>query len=266
MLLGSPWRGLLLGGMLAAVPWLASAHAPAKSQATHYDFGHHVDLLRVGDALPATAFVDQRGEPFSFADVRGRTIVMSFVYTRCRDTRECPLISAKFYSLQEKLRDGPFHLTLVSLDPSYDRPSVLAAYGRTFGADPERWSLLTGDPARVLEFAARFDVLAFPDQRVGLIHQERTVIVGPAGKIAQTIDEVSWSPDQIAAAARAAANLPSNPLQRFDLWLSSQAVAICGNGVAGFSGTLDLAVVLAIFGGFGWLLYRVARGIFAEGA
>lgn len=266
MLFGSPWGGLILGGVLAVAPCLASPHEPATSPTQHYGFGRHVDLLRVGDPVPATAFVDQRGKPFSFSQVRGRSTVMAFVYTRCRDMRECPLISAKFYSLQEKLRGGPFHLVEVSIDPSYDRPVVLAAYARTFGADPERWSLVTGDPALVLDFALRFDVIPFPDQRVGLIHQERTVIVDPSGKIAQMVDEASWSPDEIAAAARAASGVQSNPFQRFDLWLSSQAVAICGNGVAGFSGTLDLAVVLAIFGGFGWLLYRVARRIFAEGA
>lgn len=252
--------------MLAVAPCLASAHEPAKSTTQHYGFERHVALLRVGDPVPSTAFVDQRGKQFSFSQLRGRTTVVAFVYTRCRDMRECPLTSAKFHSLQEKLRDGPFHLVEVSIDPAYDRPAVLAAYARTFGADPERWSLVTGDPAGVLDFALQFDVIPFPDRRVGLIHQERTVVVDPAGKIVQMVDEASWSPEQIAAAARAAASLPSSPFQRLDLWLSSQAVAICGNGVAGFSGTLDLAVVLAIFGGFGWLLYHVARRIFAEGA
>ncbi len=41
---------------------------------------------------------------------------------------------------------------------------------------------------------------------------------------------------------------------------------MCGNSVAGFSGLADLAVVLAIFAAFGYLLYRLARSFFKAAA
>ena len=50
-----------------------------------------VHPLSVGDAMPATRFVDQRGHAFRFADFHGTSVVLAFVYTRCRDARECPL-------------------------------------------------------------------------------------------------------------------------------------------------------------------------------
>jgi cytochrome oxidase Cu insertion factor (SCO1/SenC/PrrC family) len=260
-------RALLLGILASAcAATVAAAHDGTTNGPGTYGYARRVTQVQVGDAVPSTPFVDQRGKPFAFAELRGRPAVLSFIYTRCRDARECPLISAKFHTLQERLLGGPVHLVEVTLDPSYDRPRVLAEYGKVFGADPTRWTLATGDADRVLDFAARFDVLGFRDERVGLIHSERTVIVAPSGRIAQMIDETSWSPDEVVAAVQAASGIPSNPLQRLDLWLSAQAVAICGNGVAGFSGLLDLAVVLAIFGVFGWVLYRLARKIFVENA
>jgi protein SCO1/2 len=225
-----------------------------------------VHLLEIGETVPATPLVDQRGRAFSLADLRGRTAVVAFVYTRCRDARMCPLISAKFHALQQSFRGDPVHLVLVTLDPGYDTPAVLARYGKVFGADPLRWTLATGDPARVLDLDARFGVTSFADERVGLIHSERTVIVATDGRIAQTIDDATWSPAEIVAAVHAASDRSSNPIARFDLWLSSKAVAVCGNAVRGFSGLTDLLIVLAIFGAVGWTLYRIARRIFAESA
>lgn len=223
---------------------------------------HHVV---VGEYAPAPEFVDERGKPFSLRDLRGQMVVMSFVYTRCRDARECPLITARFHALQREMRGMPVHLVEVTLDPAYDRPAVLAAYGRVYGEDPARWTLATGVPDTVLDFAAQFDVTAFPDERVGLIHPERTVVLDRYGAIRELIDEGSWSPDEIVAAVLHDERLSSNPFERLDLWLSSAAVAVCGNAVAGFSGFTDLLTVIGIGAFFGLLLWRIGRGI-AKGA
>jgi protein SCO1/2 len=219
---------------------------------------HHVV---VGEYAPTPAFVDQAGKPFSLRDLRGRMVVLAFIYTRCRDARECPLVTARFKALQDRFGAMPVHLVEVTLDPAYDRPRVLAAYGRTFGEDPKRWTFATGDPETVLDFAAQFDVTAFPDERVGLIHPERTVVLDSYGAIRELIDEGAWTPDEIVAAVQHDERLSSNPVERLDLWLSSAAVSVCGNAVAGFSGFTDLLTVLAIAAFFGFLLWRVGRSI-----
>ncbi len=229
--------------------------APDQSAAT---LVRDVPHLKAGDIVPATPFVDQDGRPFSFRSL-GRSSVLAFVYTRCADARMCPLISAKFRTLQDKLRGDDVRLVEVTLDPIYDTPPVLTRYQRQFGGDPARWTLLTGDPEQVLNFAAQFDVTAFPDPRVGLIHPERTVLIDRYGVIRELIDETAWSPDELVAQVRADENRSSNPFARFNLWLSAKAVALCGNGVAGFSGLGDLAIVAAIFAFFAYLLWRIAR-------
>ncbi len=223
---------------------------------------HHV---AVGEYAPAVDLLDQRGRRFSLHDLRGQTVVLAFVYSRCRDTRECPLITSRFRLLQERFRGQPVHLVEVTLDPAYDRPPVLAAYGRAFSADASRWSLATGDPERVLDFAAQFDVTAFPDERIGLIHPERLVILDTFGAIRELVDEGAWTPDEVDAAVAQDERLASNPIERLDLWLSSAAVSVCGNAVAGFSGFTDLLTVIGIAAFFGFLIWRVGRGI-ARGA
>lgn len=223
-----------------------------------------VHALNIGDSMPATPFVDQRGRRFTFNDFRGKSVVLAFIYTRCRDPKECPAISTSFHTLQTRLANGPYHLVEMTLDPSFDQPSVLATYGRTFRADPARWTLGTGNPATVLDFDARFGIDPFADQSQGLIHTERTVIIGPDGKIVDFIDQAGWDPADVAARLQQAGSQPSNFFARLDFELSKAAVAVCGNRVAGFSGLEDLGIVLLIVGAGAWLLQRLARKIFAE--
>ena len=245
-------------------PWTLRDFTIASTQpVTAAPVPRRVTPLRLGDVAPDTPFVDQTGRAFRFSMLRGQDVVLAFIFTRCQDPRMCPLISAKFNQLQRKLGSRKLHLVEVTLDPSYDRPPVLARYARTFGADSRRWTLAVGDAEATLDFAARFGVTAFPDPGAGIIHSENTVELDTDGRIRTMIADASWEPDEVLADIDARNGLASNPVARVDLWLSRMAVAICGSSVAGFSGLGDLAIVLLIFGSLSYLLFRLARGIFA---
>ncbi|MGA2393315.1 MAG: SCO family protein [Candidatus Lustribacter sp.] len=217
--------------------------------------------LQIGDIVPDTPFFDQTGRPFRFSQLRGQDVVLAFIYTRCQDPRMCPLISAKFNALQARIGKRPMHLVEVTLDPSYDRPPVLARYGQTFGANPRDWTLAVGDADPTLNFAARFGISVFPDPVAGLIHTENTIEIGPDGRVSNEITETSWQPDEIIADIDKSRAEAANPIARFDLWLSRTATAIFGNTVAAFNGLTDLAVGLLIFASCGYLVFRLARRI-----
>jgi protein SCO1/2 len=245
-------------------PWTLSHVVSTSAQPLTSNLSplRRVTPLKIGDRVPEVDFVDQRGRPFRFASLRGGDVVLSFIYTRCQDARMCPLISAKFAQLQTLTHRRNVHLVEVTLDPSYDRPPVLARYGRTFGADPARWSLVVGDAEPTLDFAARFGISAFPDPQIGIIHSENTVLIDRDGRIATMMTDTAWLPGDVVAQLDQMNGVASNPLARLNLWLSEKATAICGNSVAGFSGLTDLAVVIAIFAALGYLFYRLARTIF----
>jgi cytochrome oxidase Cu insertion factor (SCO1/SenC/PrrC family) len=255
-----PLKLLLATVLAAAVAWLpgrASADAPLL---------RNVHAIKAGDTVPQTQFVDQAGHRFTFADFRGKDVVLAFIYTRCRDPRECPLISSTYHSLQSKIAGQPYHLVEITLDPAYDRPAILAAYAKQFEADPSRWTLGTGEPQDVRKFAAQFGIDPFYDSHIGLIHTERTALIDRTGRIVDLADEAGWNADGMLSRLNAIESLPENPLARLDYELSKAAVAVCGNSVAGFSGLADLGIVLLIFGAGAYLLIRVARGIFKEEA
>jgi cytochrome oxidase Cu insertion factor (SCO1/SenC/PrrC family) len=184
-------------------PWtLSGIHVTtAGVSAPHYTLPA---FLNVGDTMPNITFVDQRGKHETLAALRGHPYVLTFMYTRCRDPRMCPFVSAKIHMVQSRTAGTPVEMVEVSLDPAYDRPPVLARYGAEFGADPARWHLLTGDPKTVLDFAARFRILersAGPDV---IVHSERLAIVNPAGRITKLYDNATWKADDVAHAVRAA--------------------------------------------------------------
>ncbi|PTL79616.1 SCO family protein [Vitiosangium sp. GDMCC 1.1324] len=101
-------------------------------------------LQRLGK-LPAFTFTRQDGQPFGLQQLEGRPWVANFIFTRCPTI--CPVFTAKLARFQKQTADMGGELALVSfsVDPKYDTPERLTAYAAKYGADPARWSFLTGD-------------------------------------------------------------------------------------------------------------------------
>jgi protein SCO1/2 len=245
---------------------LSDVHVTGTMASGNQRIVHDVKPLNVGDSMPLTEFFDQRGQGFSFQDFRNETVVLAFIYTRCKDPRMCPLVSSNFHVLQRKLAGLPVHLVEITLDPTYDTPTVLANYGRRFDVDPTMWSLGTGPADVVNDFAARFGIAVFADPTVGLIHSERTAIIDRNGAIVDLLDAAAWNPYDVIAEVQSLSDVPSNPIARIDYELSKASAAICGNSLAGYSGLLELGLVIVIFSGACAILYVAARKIFVEDA
>ncbi|HET6317847.1 MAG TPA: SCO family protein, partial [Chloroflexota bacterium] len=110
---------------------------------------------------PSFALTDQTGAAFSSSDLRGRAVLLDFVYTHCTDA--CPLLSATFAQTQRKLADAGLLgskalLVSLSVDPEHDTPPVLAEYGQQFKADASSWRFLTGDWDEVYDVVTGFKV------------------------------------------------------------------------------------------------------------
>lgn len=70
-------------------------------------------------------------------------VMMNFIFTTC--TTICPVMSATFSQVQERLGDGLDRVRMVSIsiDPEQDTPSRLRDYARRHEAGPQ-WHFLTG--------------------------------------------------------------------------------------------------------------------------
>ena len=161
------------------------------------------ELLKPGEAVPDGKFVDQEGKARSFGSFKGSPVAMTFIYTRCPLPTFCPLMDRHFVSLQKSLTADPaltgVKLVTVSFDPVTDTPAVLKKHAASLGADPARWTFLTGDRDDVDQFAARFGVSvgrALNDAR-DITHNLRTAIIGADGKLVKVYTGNDWSPDQL---------------------------------------------------------------------
>ena len=155
-----------------------------------------------GADVPDVKLVNQDGRPLSPKQFKGRALVVNFIYTRCPLPDQCPLLSANFARLNaailadEELRKRA-HLLSVTLDPEYDKPEVLKAYGKTYaGGRFDHWDFATGDPAEVRRLAEFFG-LVYKAEGDQVIHSLRTAVVTPEGKLLKVYRGNEWKPDEV---------------------------------------------------------------------
>jgi protein SCO1 len=214
-----------------------------------------------GSALPVAELVDQEERAVrldrAFA---GKTLLLSFVFTRCPDRTLCPAISGKFAYLQEHLDPRRFALAEITLDPQYDSPAILREYGARYGARRENWALLTGTGSTIERLLDAFSVSSMRVSSANFLHDDKLIIASPAGRVATIVETASWDPDGAIAQARAVAGMAGNPFERFKLALIANAIALCGGSQFAGIALLELALfsvitVVALVGM--WLVARV---------
>lgn len=163
--------------------------------------------VRRGDPVPAFALVDQRGQPVRDADLRGQLTVVTFIFTRCPLPEFCPLMMKRLLEVQAAVEDDPIlgprtRLVSVTLDPEYDTPEVLSAYGSAMGVDGDRWRLVTGAPDDVEAFTKAFAI--YTERSGGSIdHTLATALIGPDGRVIEIWRGNGWKTSEVLAALRA---------------------------------------------------------------
>jgi len=131
------------------------------------------------------------GEPMHFGN-DDRPVVVNFIYTRCPDI--CPLLTAKMAELQKRIPAKDALLLSISVDPNYDTPEVLKAYGTQFEADFSRWHFLTGEEkqtrAVVESFQTVFETIPQADGNTpNILHSEQFILVDQFGEIRGFFDD-----------------------------------------------------------------------------
>ena len=102
-------------------------------------------LATLNVKAPDFVLLNQEGERFDSAKLRGKIVAIDFIYTTCTDV--CPLFTANFAQLQRTLNKahaGEVFFISISTDPEVDSPKVLKSYAQRYGADFHNWAFLTG--------------------------------------------------------------------------------------------------------------------------
>jgi len=166
-----------------------------------------------GAKVPSIDLIDQSGRTLALGAYAGEYYAYTFIYTRCPLPDFCPLMSENFDTIFEAVEDDPLRygdlkLLSISIDPEYDTPEVLAAYGQRYLEDDvpegfERWRFATSDPTGLHDLG-EFSGLRFMPDQGEFIHSLRTVLVDPDGHVIRAFVGNAWKPDELLEALASA--------------------------------------------------------------
>ena len=164
-----------------------------------------------GDEIPDFTLVNQDGKAIHLSQYRGRSIALTFVYTRCPQPDQCTLMSSNFAAVDLELQKQPdvyakTHLLTISFDPEYDTPKVMRSYGashtgRYSDEKFEHWEFTTGTADEVKRIAEFFGLRYFKDSSTGeeqVMHSLRTAVIDPDGKLVKLYRGNEWKPSELA--------------------------------------------------------------------
>jgi protein SCO1/2 len=157
-------------------------------------------LVPIGTAVPDFALIDQHNRTVTLRSLRGRVVVVTFIYTRCPLPDYCPLMITNLGAVRARFRDRldqDLTLLTVTFDPQYDTAERLLEYARGHSADVPGWHFLTGDAEGIRQVCAAFGVEYWPDE--GLItHTLQTAVVDREGRLAAAVEGRGFTGRQIA--------------------------------------------------------------------
>jgi len=122
--------------LVLSVPLFAHAHSMGKWV-----------RKEVSGIAPDFILTNQDGRKISLQDLRGKIVVVTFIFTNCESG--CLISTVKLKDVQSAFKNKPVHLVSISFDPAHDTPARLKDYATHFEADLKNWSFLTGTKEEV---------------------------------------------------------------------------------------------------------------------
>lgn len=102
----------------------------------------------IGNTLGAHALRDSEGREVRLADLRGKPLLVSFIYTGCFQV--CPTTTRSLQrAVEAAMRTlGPdsFNVVSVGFNQPFDTPQALRAYAQQHGVHLPNWRFLSPDP------------------------------------------------------------------------------------------------------------------------
>jgi cytochrome oxidase Cu insertion factor (SCO1/SenC/PrrC family) len=141
-------------------------------------------FLGVIRQAPDFTLQDRTGRPVRLSELRGKTVLLSFVFTHC--TSACPLLTYQMQQVQAGvLKAGlaqSVALLTVTIDPERDTAEVLDRYAQRFAARPG-WYFLREQPERLQTMLASYQewTRKLPDG--DLDHPARVYLIDRTGRI-----------------------------------------------------------------------------------
>jgi protein SCO1/2 len=149
----------------------------------------------IGRQVAAYRFTDSQGRRLSAADLRGKPLVVHFIYTGCFQV--CPattqFLAGAVKAAERTLGPGTFRVATVGFNLPFDEPAAMRAFGRKFGVGSADWLLLTPEAGELAQLTRDFG-FTYEATTAGFDHLLQVTIVDAEGRIYRQVYGDSFDP------------------------------------------------------------------------
>jgi protein SCO1/2 len=132
----------------------------------------------------------QDGKDFRLSSLRGKVVLVSFVFTTCNGT--CPATTHRMVLAEEALAKAGLidrvHLLSITLDPGRDKPAVLRNYVRLYDIDAKHWTFLTGSQKQIDKVLSDWGMWVRAAANGQLDHPSRVFLLDARGRLREIYD------------------------------------------------------------------------------
>ena len=182
----------------AFAPVAAGAHTLESLQEQFFEKEKFFQIKN--EPAPDFALHDAAGKPVGLKDLRGKIVVLHFIYASCPDV--CPLHAERIAEIQKMINTTPMRdqveFVSITTDPKNDTAEVLQAYGEAHGLDPANWMFLTSGANRpedaTRRLAEQFGHKFMPTEDGEQMHSVVTHVIDREGVLRANFHGLQFQP------------------------------------------------------------------------
>lgn len=162
------------------------------------------EKLPVVGSFDDTPLTDHDGKEFKFSDLRGKVILVSYIFTTCPDI--CHIIGSKINVFKSQLKDSGYGDNVayvsISVDPQYDTPERLKMHAKHMNFDMTNWYFITGSIGgvyKLISVAGIYPMREKINNDLGytIIHRDRVSLVDKSGQIRKHYKGTTFDFDEV---------------------------------------------------------------------
>ncbi len=138
----------------------------------------------IGNVLSNHPLTDDKGHALSLADLRGKPLVLSLIYTSCYQI--CPMTTRHLAKVVDKARaalgEDSFNVAVLGFDAYNDSPQAMIHFARKQGIDNRGWRLLSASPDTIQALSKELG-FKFYSSPNGFDHITQATVIDAEGRV-----------------------------------------------------------------------------------
>ncbi len=166
-----------------------------KTEADAYDRDTALETSQaaIGTAIGDYQLFDRLNRPVNLADLRGKPIVISMIFTSCHHI--CPMttkyLDTATRAARQVLGQDSFEILTVGFDTANDSPNALSAFAKVQGVFAANWKFLSGSQSTIEALAKDLGFIYFPSPR-GFDHLNQLTVIDRDGVVYSQVYGVNF--------------------------------------------------------------------------